>query len=192
MLRQKAQFIEAQHGVATSRSFLSIDASNPSELESWEVEGPRVEKTSSSDPRVRLNSLTAWFRGSLLSRRGFMIMGCVLGVCIAGVAAARYLIPVEVAHYEVGCDGDWFEASLHVKRGSLFAECHDAQWLRNADGSWRRDELVKEVQIGSSRSIMMGKPSIQFDMNGYRLTFHADNRIVAQYDCWARQFQVYE
>lgn len=192
MLRQRAQFFAAQHGDSLSAISLDVEQSRPANMESWEVEGPNAEANVSTDPRVRWSSLAAWIRGSLLSRRGLLILGCVLGVCVAGVATARYLIPVEVDHYGVSSDGDYFEGSLFIQRGNLYAKCIGSQLRQNADGGWQQEKVTREVCIGPSTSVLVGKPSITFGGGTCLFTFYIGNRRVAGYDDQTRQFHVYE
>ncbi|MBL8811772.1 MAG: hypothetical protein JNM43_16510 [Planctomycetaceae bacterium] len=189
ILRQRLQFAVAQSGDSKSTSLAAPVAPEDSLPGTWgTVTDCARESAVGAEGRAGL--LLVWLRHCLLTRRGVAVMMAASALMIGGYLVADYLIPVEVARCELGCDGDFFVASLHKKRGALYARCVDSQQRQAVDGSWRQEKIVREIYVGSSTEVILGDPSIECGVSPYAFTYHVGNRMVAEYDGTSRQFTV--
>jgi hypothetical protein len=189
ILRQRLQFAVAQSGDSTSTSLAAPVAPDDSMLDTW-VTVNDVARESAVGANGRAGLLLVWFRQCLLTRRGLAAMAAFSMLMLGGCLLANYLIPVEVARCQLGCDGDFFVASLHKKRGALYARCVDSQQRQAVDGSWRKETIVQEIYVGSSTEVILGDPSIECGVSPYAFTYHVGDRTVAEYDGTSRQFTV--
>lgn len=189
MLRQRLQFAVAQSGDPTSTSLaLALPIGDTSHAP-W----GSVNKTGRPlliEPTERPQMLLAWLRQCLFTRKGLSVLVGSAVLLIGGCLLVNWLVPVEVARCELSCDGDFLDASLHKKHGSLYARCVDSQCRKTADGNYEQQRVVREVCVGSSASVMLGEPSISCGVSPYQFTFRVGNRTVAQYDGESRQFSV--
>lgn len=187
MLRQRLRFAVAQAGDPTSTSLALALPTGDTSHALW----GSVNKTGGApviEPKERPRMLLVWLRQCLFTRKGLAVLAGSAVVLIGGCLLANWLIPVEVAGCELSCDGDYLVASLHKKRGALYAKCVDSQCRQTADGDYQQQRVVREVCVGSSTSVMFGEPSISCGVSPYQFTFRVGNRTVAQYDGVSRQF----